>query len=153
MMRTPIAALIAGLFAVLIWAPASFANGAFRATLSGDSEVPPVATSGHGNAVVIANPSGVRFTLVVSRLEQVVAAHIHCAFEGVNGPVGVTLFAGSPVTKNGILAQGPLFDVNAGNACGWASLDDLIAAIEMGGTYVNVHTLSNLGGEVRGQLQ
>jgi hypothetical protein len=90
--------------------------------------------------------------LEVNGLQDVVAAHIHCAAEGVNGPVGVTLFSGAPVTENGVLTQGPLSDVDSGNGCGWASLDDLIAAMETGGTYVNVHTLSNLPGEVRGQL-
>jgi len=128
------------------------AKGAFRATLSGDEEVPPVATGGHGNVVITANPSGVRFTLVVNGLQDVVAAHIHCAPEGANGPVGVTLFSGSPVTQNGVLVKAPLSGVNPGNACGWSSLDDLIAAMQAGNTYVNVHTLSNPPGEVRGQL-
>jgi len=129
------------------------AHGAFQATLSGDSEVPLVATSGHGNVVVTSNSSGVRFTLEVNGLQDVVAAHIHCAAEGINGPVGVTLFSGMPVTENGVLTQGPLSDVDPGNGCGWTSLADLIAAMEMGGTYVNVHTLLNLPGEVRGQLR
>jgi len=129
------------------------ARGAFRATLSGDAEAPPVATDGRGNAVVTVNPSGVRFTLVVRDLQDVVAAHIHCAAEGVNGPVGVTLFSGGPVTRNGVLVQAPISDVNPGNACGWTSLDDLIEAMDSGNTYVNVHTLSNLPGELRGQLR
>jgi hypothetical protein len=129
------------------------ARGVFRATLSGDAEVPSVATDGHGNVVITANPSGVRYTLVVNDLQDVVAAHIHCAAEGVNGPVGVTLFSGGPVTQNGVLAQAPLSDVNPGNACGWTSLDDLVEAMDTGNTYVNVHTLSNPSGEVRGQLR
>ncbi len=129
------------------------ARGAFRATLSGDAEVPPVATDGHGNVVITANPSGVRYTLVVNDLQDVVAAHIHCASEGANGPVGVTLFSGAPVTRDGVLVQAPLSDVNPGNACGWTGLNDLIEAMDAGNTYVNVHTLSNLPGEVRGQLR
>jgi hypothetical protein len=102
--------------------------------------------------VVIANPNGVSYTLVVNNAESIVAAHIHCAPAGVNGPVGVTLFSGSPVTINGILAQGPILAPNAANGCGWADLDDLIAALDSGDTYVNVHTLSTLSGEIRGQL-
>jgi glucose/arabinose dehydrogenase len=129
------------------------AKGVFQAVLSGDEEVPPVATEGHGNVVVKTKPSGVRFTLVVNDLQDVVAAHIHCAAEGVNGPVGVTLFSGGPVTRNGVLVQAPLSDVNPGNACGWTSLDDLVEAMDTGNTYVNVHTLSNPSGEVRGQLR
>jgi hypothetical protein len=49
--------------------------------------------------------------------------------------------------------QGPIADVNSGNACGWADLEDLVAAMGSGDTYVNVHTLANLPGEIRGQLR
>jgi hypothetical protein len=131
--------------------PGRMADGAFQASLSGDAEVPPVATSGHGNAVITSSPAGVRFTLVTIGLADIVAAHIHCAPAGVNGPVGVTLFAGFE-TVNGLLEQGPINAPDAGNGCGWADLDDVIDALESGDTYVNVHTLSNLGGEVRGQI-
>lgn len=128
------------------------AHGSFRAALSGDAAVPPVDTSGHGNVVVTSNSSGVRYTLEVNDLQDVVAAHIHCAPEGANGPVGATLFSGMPVTENGVLTQGSLASVDSGNACGWSGLDDLISAMAAGNTYVNVHTLSNLAGEIRGQL-
>ena len=33
------------------------------------------------------------------------AAHIHCAGAGEDGPVGVTLFSGEPVTHDGILVD------------------------------------------------
>ena len=46
----------------------------------------------------------------------------------------------------------PLADVDSGNGCGWADLADLVAAMASGDTYVNVHTLANLPGEIRGQL-
>jgi len=127
-------------------------HGAFRASLSGDAEVPPVTTNGHGNVVITANPSGVSFILVANGLQDVVAAHVHCAEAGANGPVGLTLFSGGPITENGVLAKGPLSGVDSGNSCGWKSLDEFVAAMEAGNTYVNIHTLSNLPGEVRGQL-
>ena len=53
----------------------------------------------------------------------------------------------------GILAQGPLLSTDSGNGCGWASLDDLIDAFMFGEAYVNVHTLANLPGEIRGQVR
>ncbi len=133
-------------------APAE-AKGAFAAHLTGASEVPPVDSEAVGQAVVRVNRNGVSHTLVVARIENVVAAHIHCAPEGVNGPVGVTLFAGAPVTRSGILSAGPILDVDAGNGCGWADLDDLVDALHDGEAYVNVHTLGNVTGEIRGQLQ
>lgn len=34
-----------------------------------------------------------------------------------------------------------------------ADLEDLLAAMEAGNTYVNVHSMENPGGEVRGQLR
>ena len=132
------------------------ATGVFQATLTGAEQVGPVNTAALGNAVVVVNPNGVSYTLVVNNAVDVLAAHIHCAPFGVNGPVGVTLFvfAGSPVTKNGVLASGPILgtDTPDDNPCGWEDLDDLIDAMESGDTYVNVHTLANLGGEIRGQL-
>ena len=127
--------------------------GAFTAHLTGDQEVPPVETAALGQAVVRVNRNGVGHTLTVAAIENVVAAHIHCAPEGMNGPVGVTLFQGSPVTKSGILSSGAILAVDPGNGCGWADLDDLVDAIRSGDTYVNVHTLGNLPGEIRGQLR
>ena len=129
------------------------ATGVFQATLTGAEQVGPVNTVARGNATVVVRPTGeVSFTLVVNNAVAVVAAHIHCAPFGVNGPVGVTLFLGAPVTQNGVLAGGPILAPDVGNACGWADLDDLIDAMGSGDTYVNVHTLANLGGEIRGQL-
>ena len=72
---------------------------------------------------------------------------------GVNGPVGVTLFLGSPVMVNGVLAEGPIEMPDANNGCGWLDLVDVLEAIESGDTYVNVHTLQSLPGEIRGQLR
>ena len=127
--------------------------GAFQANLTGDEQVPALDTAAVGNAVVRVTANGVTYNLVVNNAVDVVASHIHCAPAGVNGPVGVTLFAGAPVTTNGVLAQGPILAPDVGNACGWVDLDDLVAAMESGDTYVNVHTLANLPGEIRGQLR
>lgn len=129
------------------------ASGASRAQLTGDEEAPPVDTPARGTMVIVVNPNGVSYNLVVNNARDIVAAHIHCAPLGVNGPVGVTLFAGSPLTKNGILASGPILAPDTSNGCGWLDLDDVAAAIESGDTYVNVHTLSHLPGEIRGQLE
>ncbi len=131
------------------------ATGVFQARLTGAQQVGPVNTAALGNATVVVSPTGgVSFTLVVNNAVAVVAAHIHCAAFGVNGPVGVTLFLGAPVSQNGVLAAGPILapDTPDDNPCGWEDLDDLIDAMESGDTYVNVHTLANLGGEIRGQL-
>ncbi len=156
MRRTVALGVVATLAITLTLSTAGTAQGpgVFQATLTGAQQVSPVNTGAVGNAVVVVNPNGVSYTLVVNNAVDVLAAHIHCAPFGVNGFVGVTLFLGAPVTQNGVLAGGPILapDTPDDNPCGWEDLDDLIDAMESGDTYVNVHTLSNLGGEIRGQL-
>lgn len=126
----------------------------FVAVLSGSEEVPPVDTNARGLAKFQLSADGMelRFKLIVANIDDVVAAHIHCGAVGVNGPVGVTLFAGGPDSSNGILAQDVITAPDAGNACGWMTFGDVIDAIMTGDTYVNVHTLANPGGEIRGQV-
>ena len=119
----------------------------------GDNEVPPVETQGQCQAIFKVRNGTLSYKLNGANLVDVVAAYIHCAPVGVNGPVGVTLFAGAPVTVTGILAQGPILAPDGGNGCGWIDLDDVLEAIASGDTYVNVHTLANLPGEVRGQIR
>ncbi len=151
MKKTAVLGFVAGLVAALTWAGPAAAQ-TFVAHLTGANEVPPVETAAVGQATVIVTPNDVLHALSVGNISDVVAAHIHCAPEGVNGPVGITLFVGGSV-GSGNLARGPLPDPNEGNLCGWVTLDDAIDAMEAGNVYVNVHTIGNLGGEVRGQLR
>ena len=127
----------------------------FQANLSGSEEVPPVDTDASGIATFQANQAGtaVRFTLSVRDIEDVLAAHIHCAPTGENGPVGVTLFSGGPVTVDRLLAHGTIHAPDNGNGCGWATVADVIAALRSDDTYVNVHTAAHPPGEIRGQIK
>lgn len=111
--------------------------------------------------------SALDYTLNVANIENVVAAHIHCGAEGVIAPVGVTLFSGGVPGSgrfDGVLAQGTITQPDAGNACGWLTLGDVLAAMESGNTYVNAHTNDGVaptntgpgdfpGGEIRGQIK
>jgi glucose/arabinose dehydrogenase len=126
----------------------------FRAHLSGIEEVPPVDTTATGQALFSFNAdnSNMRFKLMVANIENVLAAHIHCAPAGVSGPVGVTLFSGGPVTVEGVLASGERSAPDAGNACGWTTLEQVRNAIESGNAYANVHTIAHPAGEIRGQI-
>lgn len=139
----------------------------FVAPLSGGQEVPARDTHATGNAVfqLRADGSELEYKLIVANIENVFASHIHCGAAGVNGPVGVTLFMGSPASgsANGIIASGTITTPNPGNACGWVTLDDVLNAMRSGDTYVNVHTNDNMGdpntgpgdfpgGEIRGQV-
>lgn len=126
----------------------------FRTHLSGDNEVPAVETNAQGQATFQLNEAGdaLQFRLIVANIDDVVAAHIHCAPEGVNGPVGVTLFSGGPTSTNGTLAAGTITEPDDGNGCGWETLADVVEAIRSGETYVNVHTTAHPAGEIRGQI-
>lgn len=127
----------------------------FRTHLSGDEEVPPVETNAQGQAKFKLSRSEdeLRFKLNVANIEDVVAAHVHCAPAGQNGPVGVTLFSGGPTNDPGTLAEGTITEPDAGNECGWETLADVVGAMRRGETYVNVHTLSHPAGEIRGQIR
>lgn len=143
-------------FAMLILniSSASAVQAAFVARLSGDQEVPPVDTKARGQANFLFTGEGLNFQVKVANIENITAAHIHCAPEGVNGPVVAFLFGPSTgVTVNGRLAQGTITDAEIINfACG-SDLDGLVNAMANGSTYVNVHTTANPGGEIRGQIQ
>lgn len=140
----------------------------FVAPLSGREEVPVRDTNARGNAVLHLNREGTElsYKLIVANIANVFAAHIHCAAEGAAGPVGVTLFLGPTGggRVDGILAQGVITAPDAGNACGWADLAAVVAALRNGEAYVNVHTSDGLapdntgpgdfpGGEIRGQIK
>ncbi len=127
----------------------------FWASLSGSEEVPAVDTDGAGVMGASVDDGDTELTVMVAtfNLEDTMAAHIHCGLPGENGAVGVTLYAGPPVTQDGILAQTTITAPDEGNACGWADLAEVLAAMRSGETYANVHTLVNPGGEIRGQVE
>jgi hypothetical protein len=157
--------LVLGLLAV---APSAVAGDNFVATLSGGQEVPARDTQARGVATFKLREDGAAlgFKVNVANIDNVFAAHIHCGPVGVNGPVGVTLFMGSPAggAANGTLAAGTIIAPDAGNGCGWADLAAVLAAMGSGATYVNVHTNDGVappdtgpgdfpGGEIRGQVR
>jgi hypothetical protein len=132
----------------------AWAGGNFTAHLNGAGQVPPFDTRAQGQFIgKLRAGDDLSYKLIVANITDVVAAHIHCAPVGQNGPVGVTLFAGSPVSMSGTLAQGPILAPDTNNGCGWLDVADVIDALGSGDTYVNVHTLQSLPGEIRGQVQ
>lgn len=145
----------------------------FTTTLSGAEEVPARDTPARGVAIfqLSADGSELSYRIVVTNIENVFAAHIHCNVAGMNGPIGVTLFEGlaasGPVTGvltvDSVTATDPPVPPATMNACGWETLEDVVEAVEAGGAYVNVHTNDGIdppntgpgdfpGGEIRGQL-
>lgn len=128
-------------------------NGNLTASLKGRNEVPANDSNAAGEAIFKLRGDSLSYKLIVANIENVFASHIHCGAEGVNGPVGVTLFSGPTTSKSGVLAQGDITGPDPGNACGWETLGDVIAALHSGDTYVNVHTNPGIpSGEIRGQV-
>jgi hypothetical protein len=144
--------------ALLLMVPLSAAgNGVdnFRAILSGDNEVPPVDTNARGLAKFQLNRNGneLSYKLIVANICDVLAAHIHWAPEGENGPVVVTLFQGPPAGSiDGILAEGTITEEDLVGSLSGAALEDLVVLMQNAQTYVNVHTLAFPPGEIRGQI-
>ena len=165
-MRRTIVLVLTAALAVLGLTLTASAGENFVAPLSGAQEVPARDTPATGVAKFKLREDGLLFKVNVQNIDNVFAAHIHCGAVGVNGPVGVTLFMGSPAggAFDGTLAEGTITAPDPGNGCGWADLAAVLAAIESGATYVNVHTNDGVappntgpgdfpGGEIRGQVR
>jgi hypothetical protein len=132
----------------------------FTATLSGDQEVPAVETAAQGTFELSKKPrkkdGGLDYRLDVGTIDNITAAHIHCAPAGENGAVGVTLLTISPdadLRLNGTLAQGKIFAPDPDNDCGWEDLDAVVDAVNNDNAYVNVHSADFPNGEIRGQIE
>jgi hypothetical protein len=136
----------------------------FKAELSGDQEVSPpapaggVVTDSEGEAKLRFNSAltQLRFEVEVEDGVRVTQAHIHCAPAGSNGPVVVFLAGfhdkGWDVDGDWV-GDATATDANVVNpACG-ATLAELAASMADGNAYVNVHTVANPAGEVRGQVE
>ena len=143
--------------------PALSANSAknFRTHLSGAEEVPAVDTRAQGQAIFKLSADGteLHYKLIVANIENVLMAHIHLAPAGANGPVVVWLYPDGPPPQliegrfQGVLAEGVITDNDLEGLLDGGSIADLVAEIEAGNTYVNVHTSQFPGGEVRGQIR
>ncbi len=133
----------------------------FRAHLSGDEEVPAVETNATGQAIFQLSKDGMElsYKIIVANIENVRMSHIHLGPAGSTGGVVVWLYPSGPPpvvlpgTTNGILAEGVITAGNLTGVLAGQPLWDLVEAMMNGGTYVNVHTDANPGGEIRGQIK
>lgn len=140
---------------------AQAAPRALTAHLSGDQEVPAVETRATGQTVlkVARDGESIGYKLIVANIEDVTMAHLHLAPAGANGPVVTWLYPedGPPPEliegrSDGILARGTISEDDLVGPLAGEDLDTLLEEIADGQIYVNVHTLANPGGEVRGQV-
>ena len=103
--------------------------------------------------------SAVEVKLKVKGGGSVAGAHFHCARPGTNGPLPFGLFGPGPLTFDGAEAKGTLTnaDFTGADCTGFigrpvTNIAALAFAMRDGLIYINVHTVENPGGEVRGQM-
>ncbi len=142
----------------------------FVGNLAGANEVPPVASPGTGLATVVLDPTAqtMQINATFSGLtSNDVAAHIHCCAPlGTNAGVATTVpaFPGFPLGVTSGSYSSVVFDLTQPTIYNpaFVTLEGgtiplaeaaLIAGIQNGTTYLNIHTVNFPGGEIRGQLE
>ncbi|MEK5234261.1 CHRD domain-containing protein [Paenibacillus sp. FSL L8-0470] len=128
----------------------------FRAFLNGRNEVPPVRTISTGNTVFQLNRAGDKlfFRLVIRNINRVTQAHIHLGRRNENGPIVAFLFGPSKFgisVRRGVI-RGTLTRNDLIGPLDGKTIRDLVREFERGNAYVNVHTIQNPNGEIRGQV-
>ncbi len=143
--------------ALLLTAGAAQAQVQLSANLTGSEEAPTkVSTGALGTAVVSIDTTNREITVNVQVFNLPTGAtggHIHVGGADVAGPV---IFDLAPVagttgdfTLNQRLSSANLV-VRATQ--GILTIDDAIQALSGGNCYINIHSTTNPGGEIRGQL-
>jgi hypothetical protein len=131
--------------------PAAPAPPTFAATLNGANERPtPVSTAATGTALVVKDGGTYTYTITYTGLSGVPSmSHIHGPG---NVDQAVAVLVGFPVT-GATAGTGTLSGTfTAANIQRGVSSDSLDVLLRTGNAYVNVHTATNGGGEIRGQL-
>ncbi len=132
-------AVLAGALGILAGCQSMSPMMAQQITLSGANEVPPVATTAAGTAMItVGADRSVKASVTVSGMTPT-ASHIHEGAAGANGPVIV------PFAKTG--------DNTFAAADGAKLTDAQYASYKAGNLYVNVHSAKNPGGEIRAQIK
>lgn len=145
----------------------------FVSPLSGAEEVPANESRARGTAIFQLSADGTElsYRLIASNIQNVHMAHIHMGPAGVNAGIVVWLFPSTAAgpgplgsgRHDGVLATGTITAANLTGALAGQPLSALVAAIDAGNAYVNVHTNDGMeplstgpgdlqGGEIRGQL-
>jgi hypothetical protein len=151
-------------FGVILTGTSVSAATVFTASLAGANETPPVASAGTGFITVTLSGDTLSVSEVFSGLSSPsTAAHIHCcgpitASEPValpfNNPfpIGVTAgsFMGTFDLTSAAVYTAAFVTASGGTAAGAESA--LIAGLNSGQTYANIHSMVDPGGEIRGQL-
>jgi len=119
---------------------------AFRAVLSGGAEVPAVSSPGSGTGIFSIEGDTLSYDVTFQGMNgNATLAHIH-------GPAATTASAGVLVPAGSSFTI-PSPPANSGRIRGTVAITDVIKGHITGGmTYFNIHSTTNGGGEIRGQL-
>ena len=158
------------LIALLLPLASQAEDRAYAAELVGSEEVPAVLTAATGGFRAKLSPDGkaLYYELAYADLEgNVTQAHIHIGQAGANGGISVWLCSnlgyGSPTPPgvqpcpappahiSGVITAADVVGpVSQGVAAG--EFEALVAALQHGLAYANVHTSTSPSGEIRSQL-
>jgi CHRD domain-containing protein len=129
----------AALAALLVLTTNLALAGDSKVTLTGKEEVPAVETAATGTGTIaVAADKSISGSVTTKGIDGI-AAHIHQAAAGKNGPPIVALEKGS----------GGAWNVPQGSKL----TDEQYASYKAGELYVNVHSAAHKGGEIRAQLK
>ena len=131
---------------VIVQAPA------FLALLNGANERPtPNSSTGTGAATLTVNSTTVNYTVAYQGITgPPTGLHIHSP-GGVNAVAGVSVnLLTTPLTATSGVLTGSFTAANIPNAS--VSLDSLVTLLRNGNAYVNLHSTTFGGGEIRGQV-
>ena len=124
----------------------------FGFNLTGSEEVPPVQTNATGMADIspytIAGDS-ITYSENATNIEGVTAGHIHYGKEGENGLIVFTMFKYDP-PRDEVLETGTITADKLEGPLQGKQVSDLAFAGANGSLYMNIHTLENPNGEIRG---
>ncbi|HJU34173.1 MAG TPA: CHRD domain-containing protein [Nitrososphaera sp.] len=129
----------------------------FDAILAGGFEVPPVQSNAAGFAELETEEGSdnLEYGIIVVNIANVTQAHIHQGNSSQAGPIVASLFNASTPTGPliGDLTEGSITSADLMGPLQGKQLSDLIALMQNGQAYVNVHTAQNPDGEIRGTIE
>lgn len=164
--KRAITLVIATLLALAFASTAGAAGRTYTAQLSAAEEVPTNASTATGMATYTLSDDGMSlsYKITVNNLKNPVMAHIHTGAKGVNGPVVLGLYNAAPASgvKSGTLIEGTATAAQLSGPLAGKTMADLVAEMNAGNTYTNVHTNDGVdpagtgpgdlaAGEIRGQ--
>lgn len=143
--------------ALLVGAAAASAQVVVASATLGGGEETPILLSGAAGTAEVAIDTAAKEFAVTLRIFNIptttTAGHIHAGPKGIAGPVVIDF----PAIAGRLGDFVTTFRVGEASfrpaaAIGINTIDDVIQAVATGNAYVNIHTTTFPGGEIRGQL-